>query len=87
MNFIKIILVILGVIFGFMVVSWLLGMVWGLLGWAFWIGVIAALGYGGYKLFTKFESRVLGSRTPEELPDSRDFNMSWEEYDRKYLHK
>jgi hypothetical protein len=87
MNFIKIILAILGLIFLFMVGSWVLGIVWGLLGWALWIGVIAAIGYGGYKLFTKIESRVLGPRSPSELPDSRDFNMSWEEYDRKYLHK
>ncbi|HKX83380.1 MAG TPA: hypothetical protein VJL58_04090 [Pyrinomonadaceae bacterium] len=87
MNFIKVILAILGIIFGFMILSWLLGMVWGLLGWALWIGVIAAIGYGGYKLFTKIESRVLGSGNASELPDSRDFNMTWEEYDRKYLKK
>lgn len=87
MNIIKIILTVLGLIFGFMIVSWLLGMVWGLLGWALWLGVIAAIGYGGYKLFTKIESRVLGSGTASELPDSRDFNLTWEEYDRKYLKK
>lgn len=87
MNFIKIIIAVLGIIFGFMLLSWLLGIVWGLLGWAFWIGVIAALGYGGYRLFGKLEKRVLGSGNANELPDSRDFNMTWDEYERKYLHK
>jgi len=87
MNIIKIILAILGLIFGVMLFFWLLGLVTSLLGWALWIGVIAALGYGGYKLFTKVESRVLGQGKANELNDTRDFDMSWEEYDRKYLSK
>jgi hypothetical protein len=55
--------------------------------YVFWLGVVAALGYGGYKLFLKAESKVLGGKPANELDDLRDFNMSWEEYDRKYLHK
>jgi hypothetical protein len=87
MNFIKLILAILGLIFGVMLFFWLFGLVTSLIGWALWIGVIAAIGYGGYKLFTKLESRVLGQGKANELGDSRDFNLSWEEYDRKYLKK
>lgn len=87
MNIIKVILAILGAIFGVMLFFWLLGLVSSLIWYAFWIGALAAVGYGGYKLFTKLESKVLGSGTPDELPDARDFNMSWEEYDRKYLKK
>ena len=87
MNIIKIILAILGAIFGVMLVFWLLGIVYSLLWYVFWLGVVGALGYGGYKLFLKAESKVLGSGSANELDDVRDFNMSWEEYDRKYLKK
>ncbi|HTK25334.1 MAG TPA: hypothetical protein VL327_02150 [Pyrinomonadaceae bacterium] len=87
MNIIKIILAILGAIFGVMLVFWLLGIVYSLLWYVFWLGVVAALGYGGYKLFLKAEAKALGTGAGNELDDFRDFNMSWEEYDRKYLKK
>jgi hypothetical protein len=86
MNIIKIILAILGAIFGVMLVFWLLGIVYSLLWYVFWLGVVGALGYGGYKLFLKAESKALGAGAANEL-DARDFNMSWEEYERKYLSK
>lgn len=86
MNIIKIILAILGAIFGVMLVFWLLGIVYSLLWYVFWLGVIGTLGYGGYKLFLKAEAKALGSGAANEL-DTRDFSMSWEEYERKYLHK
>ncbi|HRK50820.1 MAG TPA: hypothetical protein PLN05_10365, partial [Pyrinomonadaceae bacterium] len=61
MNFIKVILAILALVFGVFAVFWLLGIVWSLLGYAFWIGLIAAVGYGGYRLFKRLESNALGS--------------------------
>lgn len=87
MNFIKIILAILGLVFGVMVVFWLFGIVSSLLWYVFWLGLLGAVGYGGYKLFTKVESRVLGAGKPNELDNTRDFDMSWEDYERKYLSK
>lgn len=87
MNIIKVILTILALIFGVMAVFWLLGIVWSLLGYAFWIGVLAALGYGGYKLFKKLENKALRSGSSIGELDERDFSLSWEEYDRKYLNK
>lgn len=87
MNIIKIILAILGVIFGAMIAFWLLGIVWSLLWYAFWIGVIGAIGYGGYKLFKKTENKYVGAGSAIDELNERDFNMSWEEYDRKYLNK
>ena len=87
MNFIKIILAILALIFGVFAVFWLLGIVWSLLGYAFWIGLIAAVGYGGYRLFKRLENNALGSGSAYGEIEDRDFNMSWEEYDRKYLNK
>ncbi|CAN5669306.1 hypothetical protein BH24ACI3_BH24ACI3_01990 [soil metagenome] len=87
MNIIKIILSILALIFGVMAVFWLLGIVWSLIGYAFWIGLLAAVGYGGYKLFKAAENKAIGSGSAHGEIDDRDFDMSWEEYDRKYLKK
>ena len=87
MNFIKIILAILGVVLGAMVVFWLLGVVYSLFWYAFWIGLIGAAGYGGYKLFLKAESKALGGGAVNGIGESRDFDMSWDEYERKYLSK
>lgn len=87
MNIIKIILAILGIIFGAMLVFWVLGVVWSLLWYAFWIGVVGAIGYGGYKLFKKAENKYVGQGSAYGEIDDRDFNMTWEEYDRKYLNK
>jgi len=87
MNFIKIILAILGLVFGVMVVFWLFGIVYSMLWYVFWLGLLGAVGYGGYKLFTKVESRVLGAGKANELDNTRDFDMSWEDYERKYLSK
>ncbi len=87
MNFIKIILSILALIFGVMAVFWLFGIIWSLLGYAFWFGLLAAVGYGGYRLFTAGKNKAIGSGSAYGEIDDRDFDMSWEEYDRKYLKK
>ena len=55
MNFIKIILAILGIIFGVMLFFWVVGIVSSLIWYALVVGVLAAIGYGGYKLFKKAE--------------------------------
>jgi len=59
MNFIKLILALLGIIFGVMLFFWLFGLITSLLWYGFWIGMLAAVGYGGYKLFTKIERKAL----------------------------
>ncbi|CAN5523666.1 MAG: hypothetical protein ACR2M8_13015 [Pyrinomonadaceae bacterium] len=87
MNFIKIILAILGLIFGFMVVFWLLGIVYSLIWYVFWLGLLGAVGYGGYKLFKKAEAKTLGGGMPTGIGEAKDYDMSWEEYERKYLSK
>ena len=87
MNIIKIILAILGLIFGVIVAFWLVGIVYSLLWYVFWIGIIGAAGYGGYKLFKKAESKALGGGSVNGIGEARDFDMSWEEYERKYLTK
>ena len=53
---------------------------------SFWIALIGAAGYGVYSLFRRAENKFLGG-TKTDYIDSPDTNMSWEEYDRKYLHR
>jgi hypothetical protein len=86
MNIIKLILAALGLVFGVMIVFWVLGFVWSLIWYLLFFGIIGALGYGGYKLFRKAEARALRSDTHAGL-SGMDVNMSWDEYDKKYLHK
>ena len=86
MKFIKLILAILGLIFGVMLFFWLFGLITSLLWYGFWIGLLAAVGYGGYKLFKKAENKYVGSVSTNYL-DERDYTLSWEEYDKKYLKK
>ncbi|MCA1589104.1 MAG: hypothetical protein LC734_01685 [Acidobacteria bacterium] len=87
MNFIKFILIALGLIFGFFLLSWVIGLVGSLLWYGVGIGLIAAVGYGGYRLFRKAEDKYVGPSTNAGYIDDRDFSLSWEEYDRKYLKK
>ena len=86
MNIIKLILAVIGIFFAGMVVLWLLGFLTSILWYVFWIGLLGGLAYGGYKLFTKIEAKALGS-DPHSGIGTGDINMSWDEYDKKYLHK
>lgn len=86
MNIIKLILAILGAVFLGLIVFSLLGWIGWLLGWVFWIALLGGVGYVGYKLFKKVEAKALGS-DPHSGLGTGDIQMSWDEYDRKYLHK
>ncbi len=87
MNIIKLILAALGLIFGVMLVLWVVGFVWSILWYLLFIGFIGAIGYGGYKLFRKVEDKALGSDPHTGIGSGVDINMSWDEYERKYLQK
>lgn len=86
MNIIKFILAVIGLIFVGMLLLWVLGFLSSIIWYLFWIGVLGGMAYGAYKLFTKVESKVLGSEKRGAI-DPADIQMSWDEYDRKYLHK
>lgn len=86
MNIIKFILVVLGAVFAGLIVLSLFGWLGTLIWYLFWIGVLGAIGYGGYKLFTKIESKALRG-DPHSGLGPGDVQMSWDEYDRKYLRK
>ncbi len=87
MNIIKFILGAIGLIFVGMLLLWVLGFLSSILWYVFWIGVVAAIGYGGYRLFRKIENKALGSDPRVGLGSGVDINMSWDEYERKYLRK
>lgn len=87
MNIIKFILAAIGLIFVGMLLLWVLGFLSSIIWYLFWIGVLGAIGYGGYKLFKKVEAKALGSDSHTGIGTSADINMSWDEYDKKYLHK
>ncbi|HMJ09210.1 MAG TPA: hypothetical protein VK468_09400 [Pyrinomonadaceae bacterium] len=87
MKFIKFILAMLGLFFGIMIILWVVGLLSSLLWYGIWIGLIAAVGYGGYKMFRKAEDKYVGAGSASGYIEDRDYNTSWEEYERKYLQK
>ena len=86
MNIIKLILGAIGLVFVGMLLLWALGWIGALLSWVFWLGLIGLIGYGGYRLFLKMERKALGADMHDGL-GAGDIKMSWDEYDKKYLHK
>jgi len=87
MNIIKLILAVIGIFLAGMVVLWLLGFLSSILWYLFWIGILGGLAYGGYRLFKKAEAKALGSDPHTGIGRGADIPMSWDEYDKKYLHK
>ncbi|HJS51357.1 MAG TPA: hypothetical protein VJ781_05615 [Pyrinomonadaceae bacterium] len=87
MNILKILLAIVGIVLGIYLFFWILGIVSSLLWYGVMIAIVGAVGYGGYRLFRKAEDKYVGPGTARDSLDSRDYDMSWDEYERKYLHK
>ena len=87
MNIIKLILALLGVIFGVFIVMWVIGLLSSIFWYAFWIAIIGGIGYGGYRLFRRAEDKLLDGGSSAGSINARDYDMSWDEYERKYLKK
>ena len=89
MDTIKIILAVIGVIAVIIVAIWLIGIISALLWFALWIGLIAAIGYGGYKLlFAREKTKPkLEEKTPVAIADLKETDRALEEYKRKYLNE
>ena len=87
MDTIKIILAALGVIAIVIIAIWLIGIVSAILWFALWAGLIAAIGYGGYKLlFGRTKSKAqLEEKTPIAIAELKVTDRTLEEYKRKYL--
>ncbi len=84
-NIIKLILAAIGFIL--VALLWVLGFLSSIIWYLFWIGLIATVAYGGYKMFRKIEDKALGADPHAGLGSGVDINMSWDEYERKYLQK
>ena len=87
MNIIKLILAAIGLIFVGMLCLWVLGFLSSIIWYAFWIGLVGVVGYAGYRLFLKAEAKALRGDPYNGLGGPTDINMSWDEYERKYLRK
>ena len=87
MNIIKLILALIGLMFVGMLLFWVIGVVSSVLWYLFWIALIGGIGYGAYRAFRKVEDKVLGHPARSGEIGESDINMSWDEYDKKYLHK
>ena len=87
MNILKIILAIIGIVLGIYLFFWIFGLLSSLLWYGVMIAIVGAIGYGGYRLFKKAENKYVGAGEARDSLDSRDYNMTWDEYERKYLHK
>lgn len=88
MNWLKFILIGLGLVFLVVLASSLIGIIYS----AFWylviIGVIGAGGYAGYKFFKKDkDSPQLEAKTPTGIAELKNTDRALEEYKRKYLPK
>ena len=87
MNIIKFILAALGLVFGALILLWVLGFVWSIVWYLAVFGIIGAIGFGGWRMFRKLEDKALGTSARNDLGTGVDINMSWDEYERKYLNK
>ena len=89
MDTVKIILTVIGVIAVVVVGIWLIGIVSAILWFGLWIGLLAAIGYGGYKLLFAKEKQParLEEKTPIAISEMQNTDRTLEEYKRKYLPK
>jgi len=89
MDIIKTILAIIGVIAVVIIGFWIFGIISAILWLLLWVGVIAGIGYGSYKLFFEKEkpSNRLEEKTPIAIADLQDTDRALEEYRRKLLNE
>ncbi|HEX8735832.1 MAG TPA: hypothetical protein VF721_10940 [Pyrinomonadaceae bacterium] len=89
MNWLKFILIVLGLFFGAWIIFALIGVVYSILWYAFILGAIGIAGYVGYQLFKPDEKPQLKAKdaVSEIEFDSTRSDRALEEYKRKYLNK
>jgi hypothetical protein len=88
MDWIKIILAALGLFFAIAIIFWLVGIVTAILWYIFWIAVVGAIGYAGYKFLKKEgETPQLAEKPPIAISEMQNVDRELEEYKRKYLPK
>lgn len=88
MNFIKIILVAVGLIVAVMLAFSIIGIVYSALWYLFLLSIVAVGGAVGYKLLVKEkESSRLEDKIPTTIAEMQNADRALEEYKRKYLSK
>ena len=88
MNFIKIILIAIGLVLAAMLAFSIVGIVYSALLYLFLLGIVAVGGAVGYKLLVKDkESMRFEDKTPITIAEMKDADRALEEYKRKYLPK
>ena len=87
MDTIKLILIAVGLIAVVFVGYFLIGIISSLLWYVFVIGVIGAIGVGGYKLLKKSDAPQLESKQTVSIKEMENADRALEEYKRKYLPK
>ncbi|MBA3600398.1 MAG: hypothetical protein H0W45_04035 [Acidobacteria bacterium] len=88
MNFIKIILIAIGLVLAAMLAFSVIGIVYSALWYLFLLGIVAVGGAIGYKLLVKDkESMRLEDKTPITIAEMESADRALEDYKRKYLPK
>ena len=88
MSYIKIILVVIGLIVAAMLALSVFSVLYSALWYLFLLGIVAIGGAVGYKVLTgKKESRQLNENTPTAIAEMDNADRALEEYRRKYLPK
>lgn len=88
MSFIKILLIAFGLILLGMLAFPLIGFIYNVLWYLFWIAVLGIGGYVGYKMLTKDkETKRLEAKTPFSVDGMESVNKAFEDFKRKHLTK
>jgi len=88
MNYIKLILVAVGLIIAAMLAFSIVSIVYSALWYLFLLGIVAVGGAVGYKLFVKDkQSPQLEDKNPITIAEMKNHDRALEEYKRKYLPK
>jgi len=88
MNFIKIILIAVGLIIAAILAFSIIGIVYSALWYLFLLGIVAVGGAVGYKFLVKDkESPQLEDKTTVTIAEMKNADRALEEYKRKYLPK
>ena len=89
MKWLKFILLLVALGLGAYFLLWILGVLYSLLSYIFWIGLIAVGGTVGYKLFFSGESEdekpLLQDKTPIGIAEFERADRTLEELKRKYM--
>jgi hypothetical protein len=88
MSLIKILLIAFGLILLGMLAFPLIGFVFNVLWYLFWIAVLGIGGYAGYKILTRgSETKRLADNSPYSIDGMENFDRAFEDFKRKNLTK